>query len=230
DGDGRLDVAVPSALNQDVDVFLGQGDGSVVSNTDFPAIPIRNTPRFADFNGDGAADTLIVTTSGQVLFRAGRVGSPGSFDAPVVVNPDAPARDFAVLAGPQGLRLAVLEATKSLVVFYQWSPASQSFQKLPLTLTTGLLPVRIVAGNINGDGLPDLVVLNVANVDHPLLYLATPQGGFQTPIALSAGSGPTDAALLAGNPMGLDLAIVDQFSADITLLANQGGGSFGSAD
>src|SRR5262249_53770053 len=99
---------------------------------------------------------------------------------------------------------------------------------LPLTLTTGLLPVRIVAGNINGDGLPDLVVLNVANVDHPLLYLATPQGGFQTPIALSAGSGPTDAALLAGNPMGLDLAIVDQFSPDITLLANQGGGSFGS--
>ena len=52
-----------------------------------PAMP---TPLVADVNGDGTDDVLVVDGAGDILYRQGIPGQPGSFLPPVTVNPGVP--------------------------------------------------------------------------------------------------------------------------------------------
>ncbi len=86
-GDGKLDMAVPSSTDRNVSVLLGNGDGTF---TPVGAYTIDtgnggNSPRFvvaADFNEDGKMD-LAVTDYGndEVVILLGN--GDGSFQAPV---------------------------------------------------------------------------------------------------------------------------------------------------
>ena len=53
------------------------------------------TPLVADVNGDGTDDVLVVDGAGDILYRQGIPGQPGSFVPPVTVNPGSPSRDIA---------------------------------------------------------------------------------------------------------------------------------------
>ncbi len=55
----------------------------------------RDTPLVADLNGDGVPDVSVVDSAGDILFRAGQPGEPGSFAPPITVNPGDPSRDIA---------------------------------------------------------------------------------------------------------------------------------------
>ena len=45
------------------------------------------TPLVADVNGDGTDDVLVVDGAGEILYRQGIPGQPGTFEPPVTVNP-----------------------------------------------------------------------------------------------------------------------------------------------
>ena len=49
----------------------------------------------ADVNGDGTDDVLVVDGAGNILYRQGIPGQPGTFEPPVTVNPGTPSRDIA---------------------------------------------------------------------------------------------------------------------------------------
>jgi hypothetical protein len=49
----------------------------------------------ADVNGDGTDDLLVVDGAGDILYRQGIPGHPGTFEPPVTVNPKNPSRDIA---------------------------------------------------------------------------------------------------------------------------------------
>ena len=66
-GDGNLDVAVPSQGG--VAIFLGDGDGTFRHETDFPTLYPQTRLAFADLNGDGRLD--IVTNGVSVLMGDG---------------------------------------------------------------------------------------------------------------------------------------------------------------
>ena len=48
------------------------------------------TPLVADVNGDGTDDVLVVDGAGNILYRQGIPGQPGTFEPPVTVNPGYP--------------------------------------------------------------------------------------------------------------------------------------------
>ncbi len=68
-------------------VLLGNGDGTFADPGQSATTP-HATPLVADVNGDGTDDVLVVDGAGDILYRQGIPGQPGTFEPPVTVNPD----------------------------------------------------------------------------------------------------------------------------------------------
>jgi hypothetical protein len=222
-GDGRLDIAVANDSSNDVSVLLGVGDGTFVS-AGTAADPIRSTPLVVDLNGDGVPDVAVLSRQGKILVRLGRPGAPGTFDPPVVINPGPQfaARDLAVLRTPAGPVLAALDAKRSSLSFYTLQPDGSFTRSAGPRLPSGSLPVRLVAGDLDGTGRDDLVVADTAS-DQVLVFLQNASGGFGAvpDFRIPVGVSPTDLALTAmsGGPL-LDIVVTDQYSGDVRILRN----------
>ena len=68
-------------------------------------------------NGDGTEDVLVVDGAGNILYRQGVPGQPGTFEPPVTVNPGAPSRDIAWVPDTDpGPVLASVDADDNAVV------------------------------------------------------------------------------------------------------------------
>src|SRR5262249_7739726 len=139
---------------------------------------IHATPLVADLNGDGTPDVAVVNNRGEILLRLGRPDTPGTFDPPVVLNPDPrfAARELALVRTGRGMVLAALDAHDSALSFYSRGPGG-TFIRSPGPVVPGTLPVRLASGDLNGDGLDDLVVATTGT-NQVLVYLHRAGGGF----------------------------------------------------
>ena len=122
-GDGQLDLAVVQRqLGHDVCSATATARSQVPSQL---AITPQATPLVADVTGDGTDDVLVVDGSGEILYRQGIPGQPGTFEPPITVNPPLPdgsnpyaSRDIAWLPNTdQGPVLASVDAQKNAISF-----------------------------------------------------------------------------------------------------------------
>ena len=129
------------------------------------------------------------------------------------------------VAGPQYL-LAANGGGNDLLVYRGvgnglFGPASvQAF-------SAGMDPVGITVADLNGDGVPDVVVANEGSNDVSV-FLGPLAGGSYTLTPgprLQAGAGPVSATLTSVNGA-LYLAVADSESNDVELLPSRGGGFF----
>lgn len=95
-GDGKLDVAIPTS--HELAVFLGNGDGTVQAEVDYPMAFVTDSYPFAvvaDVNGDGYLD--VITNAGNVMLGDGKgsftnsstipfAGTEGSVGSQIVVG------------------------------------------------------------------------------------------------------------------------------------------------
>lgn len=227
--DGRADLALATHLAAEAAILPGMGDGTFLPPGTLSAAG-HAAPVVVDWDGDGGEDVVVVERGGRVLLRLARPGSPGAFEPPVVLNPDGPAaRDLALVRTAAGVRLAALDALGAGLTLY--APAGgggvavSDGPDVP-----GSLPVRVVAGDLSGDGLDDLVVV-ASGTSEAFVYLGTP-GGFAAAAdhRLRAGARPTDAALADLDGDGrLDIVITNRLSGDVSLFLNKPARPFASA-
>src|SRR5262249_13661631 len=110
------------------------------------------------------------------------------------------------------------------------------FVRLSGSLATGRLPAQVIAAQLNGDGLDDLIVRN-AGAGTVSVYLATfaavgPISALEPPSFLPAetlpvGLGVSDVRAVDTRGAGaLDLVVTNKLSGQVSILPNLGDGFF----
>ena len=231
-GDGRTDLAVANRDSNDVSILLGNGDGTFADPSQFATAP-HATPLVADLSGDGTDDVLVVDGSGNILYRQGVPGQPGSFLPPVTINPGYPSRDIALITTPAGPVVASVDAQDDAVSLYAWRDGG--FLRIG-SLTTGQLPAQIISADLDGNGFDDLVVRNAGdgtlsvffgtNFIGPVNPASIPVS-FLAPVTLPVGLGVSDVQTIDTMRDGrLDLVVTNKLTGQVSVLRNLGNGTF----
>jgi hypothetical protein len=191
-GDGNLDLVIP-ATNSDgmgpfltpgnISVLLGNGDGTFRPNVDYTIGARATSVAIGDLNGDGKPD-LVVSDFGGTGVTASKVGvvavllgnGDGTFQKPV---------RYAVSAtGAVAVVMSDFNSDGAMDVA-AISPADQTVTVLlgngdgtfrnPIAYGAGSNPLAMTVGDLNGDGKPDLVIVDdVANTVLALLNYYAP--------------------------------------------------------
>jgi FG-GAP-like repeat/Abnormal spindle-like microcephaly-assoc'd, ASPM-SPD-2-Hydin/FG-GAP repeat len=165
-GDGISDLAVTTCGSGLVSILLGNGDGTFKTHVDYPGGGCASIAT-GDFNNDGKIDLALAGV--YVLLGNG----DGTFQAPVnYLVPNAGQLVAADFNADGNLDLAVVEDTANVsceaspippgVVSVLPGNGDGTFQ--PHTdYATLACPVALALGDFNGDGAPDLAVLEDQN-------------------------------------------------------------------
>ncbi len=236
-GDGRYDLAIARTSPAEVQVRLSNGDGTF--SPPFFDADSRGAPLIADLTGDGTPDVSLIDAAGDILFRVGLLGEPGSFAPPIVFNQGYPSRGIAFVETDQGPILASLDADDNAVSLYQWQRSG--FLRIG-SVATGGLPAQILSADLNGSGWNDLVIRNAGDgtlwvyfstsdpsVSRPAFIGPTLSGPkpFGLPVILYVGLGASDVQAIDTTGNGrLDLVVTNSQTGLVSILRNLANGSF----
>lgn len=216
-GDGKQDLAVANALNNNVTVLLGNGaggfavaPGSPVTVGSFPYAIIAK-----DFNHDGKTDLAVVNSlSNNVTILLGN-GAGGFASAPgspfaVGTNPD-----FATTADFNGDTIPDLAVTNYLAntVTVLLGNGAGGFTPAPGSpYATGNAPQGVVALDLNKDGKMDLAIANQLD-NHVTTLLGNGAGGF---VAGTSNEGASHATIITGQANIFGMTTGDFYSRGTT--------------
>jgi hypothetical protein len=254
-GDGKPDLVVANDGDNTVSVLLGNGDGAFIPANPLNGTGSRNTPFQANLTG-ALADSVTLNRSGNVLFRKGLGNSQFDSAKSLnnkrhldrfghvllqglagddTQGEDRPARDLTVLRTATGWGIATADlhpdpglssADNFVYTVSLYTLAADGSGTRATAFSTTRLPTRIVSGDLNGDGLDDLVVANSLD-DSIQVAFQRPDGTFTSPLTLTTGGAPSDIFLtrVNGGPF-LDIVVTNQASGDVSVFLNDENHSF----
>lgn len=169
-GDGHIDLAVADEGNNTVSVFLGNGDGTFRTGTDYPT---GNSPVWVstgDFNGDSVVD-LAVANKGDntVSILFGQAGVANGGTTSTGNGTFAAQTIYPAGTGPTSIAVADynIDGLPDLAVTDQTDNAISVLLNLGggtfgpnFELPTGTTPVALATADFNGDSRPDVAVAN----------------------------------------------------------------------
>lgn len=188
----------------------------------------------ADLNGDGRLDVIVANSATSVVSVLLNTTAPGA-----AALTFAQRRVFAVGAGPTAVAVAdvngdgkfdvVTANTKSntvSVLLNTTAPGSTTPTFAPhVAFATGVAPVAVAVGDLNGDGKADLAVANRGSNTVSVVLNATRPGAaapaFRTQRAFATGAVPV--AVAVGDVTGdgrADIVVANRGSSTVSVLAN----------
>jgi hypothetical protein len=222
--DGKLDLAVAS---NDLQVFLGNGDGTF----QLPANYLTGTGAIfvaaADLNGDGKLDLAVADLNGLFILMG---NGDGTFQTPVA---------YTTACIPVFVATGDFNGDKKLDLLVTYSSGNcpyvsiflgngdGTFQTTPINTTPLYSPTAPGIGDFNGDGKLDLAVAEqFGTISQVEILLGNGNGTFSAGAIYSVGSSPTSVAVadFRGNGK-LDLAVATLVGGTDVLLGN-GDGTF----
>jgi hypothetical protein len=176
-GDGHTDVITHSISGPAITVFPGDGHGNTLAPivTSLPETLFgRGTIETADFDRDGRLDAVVTAIGATVIARGNGDGTftryrrvPGGYIAAVA--------DFNADGRPD-LATADENFSHTLVVSINQPDGTFVWEQIP----AGIIPDKIAAADMNGDGAADLVVQSTASGELAVL-LGRNDGTFAAP-------------------------------------------------
>jgi len=253
--DGKLDIAAPmndENSETDPNVYIatlpGLGNGSFGAPVITPLdgyVPFIVYGSVADLNGDGNQDLLLIS-DGSIQEIAAQVflgNGDGTFTPGTVVGQDSPASLLTASAlfdadGEGNLDAVLTDASGTLWVYH--GNGDGTFSANPSGMfEMGSSAFDIAVADVNGDGIPDVVVSD-AIVDDSGLYgtdagdqisvlLGDGKGNFSAPTVYRGDSSSYSLVVGQFNNGGLpDAVTANQDSDSVTVFLNNGSGGFGA--
>lgn len=157
--DGRLDLAVTNFSDSTLGILLGNGDGTFQAQVTY-FMPNPQGLAVADFNHDGILD-LAVTGIAQGAFVDILLGAgDGTFTAQSFIPLPGEGFGFRLAAGDlrnNGTNDVVVPDVDTASVYVFLGNNDGTLQS-PVTYTVGAAADQVALGDMNGDGILDLVV------------------------------------------------------------------------
>ena len=163
--DEALDVVVANADSDSVTVLLGRGDGTFVPGGEILVDRGPMALDVGDFDGDGWVDVVTANFRAATLSVVRNEGAIEGASRPrlrVVATMPTGEGPIAVVARrffAEGVGIAVVGVVAQQV--WTHGPEGDRRWSVRQRITVNVVPGSIVSGDLNGDGLPDLVVLDV---------------------------------------------------------------------
>ena len=238
-GDGKPDLIVANCGDDTVSVLINTtvaGD-STVSFTSAQTFATGATPIFvaaADLNGDGLVDVIAVNTNSTTVSVLLNTTANGSLTAAFDAD-----QEFATGNLPQSVVVAdingdglpdlaianYLDNTVSVLVNNTANGSAIANFADQQVFSAGNSPQSVAAGDINGDGLPDLVVVGASDNTVGVLFNTTMASsgtvGFASQQTFTAASYSQSVVIRDVNGDGLpDVIVEDENSNTVAVLAN----------
>lgn len=230
---GHLDLVVSNSGSGTISVFMH----GTTAGTFQPAVSIAtggqpNQVVAGDLTGSGASRDLALadnSVAGNAIILVHDAANPGQFLAPIMLSTNHFTPSVAIGSIGNG-KVAVVAATYdsngnngAVYVFVETSTSPVTFAA-PVTFPAGAQPQAVRIADVNGDGLPDLVVANygpgtdgigTAGVS-VLLQNATSPGTFLAPVTYATPDGAIDVAVGDLNGDGRPDLVVASLDPDFT--------------
>ncbi len=237
--DGQLDLIVANSQSNTVSVLLnttalGLASPSFATQTGFATGSEPESVTAADLNGDGKPDLIVANENSNTVSVLLNTTAPGastpSFAAQTTFATGSNPRSVTAADlngdGKPDLIVANQGANTVSVLLNTTAPGATAPSFAPQQIfATGSEPVSVTAADLNGDGLPDLIVANLGSNTVSVLLNTTAPGAttpsFAAQTAFATGSGPESVTAADLNGDGKrDLIVANKYSSTVSVLLN----------
>ncbi len=229
-GDGIPDLAVANFVDNTVEVFLSNGDGTFGSGLLASTGEGPDALAVGDFNHDGKLDLAVANqTASSISIFLGNGDGTLTLNSTITMDTTAPvALGAADFNGDGILDLVVVSEVDSALELFLGN-GNGTFQETSVLPNAGTGAVSVAIGDFNGDGELDLAATN--NTSNTVgVFLGAGSGTFTAQSTQPAtGKGPQGILTADFNGDGkLDLAVANETDGTLSILLGNGNGTFGN--
>ena len=171
-GDGILDLVTSSGSTNNISILLGNGDGTFGFANPVAVSGTANFVMAADFNNDGKLDLAVGMSSGVAILLSKGNGTFMEADIPLAAGPTTLAvGDF---LGNGRLDIVAGSSSSNSVTVLLNNGAGAFTVGKNYTVTGNVVTVSV--SDFNGDGIPDLAILNLSDES---IFLGNGDGTFR---------------------------------------------------